>query len=245
VNGIVAAAWRSPACGSSWRRRRAWHETKGRSSDGPSSLSPGRAAPSLGRHSGGLLVGGDPFSWRGIEQSRRRHTRPRLLLAAIGMAARLPDARIGGHPWLLTILLLLLSGGGKRQSSSGAPGRGRQRHACWLSRSATSLPSPLPLLSLVAARQGGETEQRRCGLPIGTAWSRAGGSACSSSFPTSPWRWAHALQCAGRHPPAAPHLPGLPFLLLCCCGGRNWGRNPLAAAGRERARDGLAFIQAI
>jgi hypothetical protein len=86
-----------------------------------------------------------PFTWRGTEQSRRRHARPQLLLAATGTAARLPDARAGGHPWLLTILLLPLSGGGKRQSSSGAQERGRRRHAGWLSRSATSLPSPLLL----------------------------------------------------------------------------------------------------
>jgi hypothetical protein len=58
----TAVAWRSSACGSSWRRRRAWHETKGRSGDGPSSLSTGQAAPSLGRHSGGLQVDDDPFS---------------------------------------------------------------------------------------------------------------------------------------------------------------------------------------
>jgi hypothetical protein len=65
-----------------------------------------------------------PFSWRGTEQSRRPHARPRLLLAATGTAARLPDARAGGHPWPLTVLLLLLSGGGGLGFS---PGRRRSR----------------------------------------------------------------------------------------------------------------------
>jgi hypothetical protein len=63
-----------------------------------------------------------PFPWRGTEQRQRRLTRPRLLLAATGTAARLPDARAGGHPWLLAALLLLLSGGGGLGFSPGGGG---------------------------------------------------------------------------------------------------------------------------
>jgi hypothetical protein len=108
-----------------------------------------------------------------------------------------------------------------------------QGTGCWR-RSPVRLPGCHPW------RQ--ETEQqRRCTLPIGRTWSRAGGSACSSSFPTSPWRWAHALQCAGRHPPAAPHLPGLPFLLLCCCGGRNLGRKSPGGGGQGKSKGWPGF----
>jgi hypothetical protein len=86
----TAVAWRSPACGSSWRRRRAWYRTKGWNGDGPSSLSTGRAAPSLGRHSGGLQAGvapspgAAPNSAKGgsrglgssLPQQGRRHASP-------------------------------------------------------------------------------------------------------------------------------------------------------------------------
>jgi hypothetical protein len=112
-------------------------------------------------------------------------------------------------------------------------GRGMSRLGCWC-RSPVQLPGCHPW------RQ--ETEQqRRCTLPIGRTWSRAGGSACSSSFPASPWRWAHALQCAGRHPPAAPHLPGLPFLLLCCRGGRNLGRKSPGGGGQGQSKGRPGF----
>jgi hypothetical protein len=114
-------------------------------------------------------------------------------------------------------------------------GGGMSRPGCWCR-------TPVQLPGCHLWRQGME-QQRRCALPIGRAWSRAGGSACSPSSPASPWRWAHALQCAGRHPPVAPHPPGLPFLLLCCRGGRKLGeKSPGGGGGQGQSKGRLGNL---
>jgi hypothetical protein len=57
---------------------------------------------------------------------------------------------------------------------------------------------------LVAIRGGKRQQQRRCALPIGRTWSRAGGSACSFSFP-------HAAMELGTRP-SMPRVAILPLL---------------------------------
>jgi hypothetical protein len=116
-----------------------------------------------------------PFPWRGTEQRKRRLTRPRLLLAATGTAARLPDARAGGHPWLLAALLLLLSGGGglgfspgggghrekgaRRRLYGGASARVWRARAVGMRRGARGLPSRRASSARGGARSGSGSQR--------------------------------------------------------------------------------------
>jgi hypothetical protein len=118
----------------------------------------------------------------------------------------------------------------------GAAQRGMSRH-----RVLASISSPASWLPFVAARDSSSG-----GAPCPSAGHGAEQEAAPAApaFPTPPWSWAHVLQCPGSPSSRCSPSPRSPLLLLCCCGGRYWGRNPLAAAGRARARDGRVFIQA-
>jgi hypothetical protein len=73
---------------------------------------------------------------------------------------------------------------------------GMSRPGCWCR-------TPVQLPGWHLWRQRTE-QQRRCALPIGRTWSRAGGSACSSSFP-------HAAMELGTRP-SMPRVAVLPLL---------------------------------
>jgi hypothetical protein len=102
------------------------------------------------------------------------------------------------------------------------------------------------LSSFLVVTCGGNGRSSSGGAPCPSAGHGAEQEAAPAApaFPTLPWSWAHVLQCPGSPSSRCSPSPRSPLLLLCCCGGRYWGRNPLAAAGRARARGGRVFIQA-